>query len=453
MATISFSLLPASLTRFHDALVCLSKFGDSIGLEVEEDLLRLSVLNSSKSAYATFVFEPEIFFEKYEYGYAYRKFRCQVVLKALLSVFASRPNRRDKDTAVERCEIEVHEDSDETECRLVIRMICGLGVIKSYKLTYESTASSHAIFDQSQTTNEWSIEPVFLKEIAAHFSPSAEQLDFYSENNKVLFTSFTTKITDGKDTLRQPVHTSVAIDKKDFEHYLADDAMHVAINCKDFRAVISHADLAGAILTARFTRPCRPLQLAYEFEGARAEYTLMTTGAASPEDLPSSSRAVRELSARQASAPPVPAQVRAPAGRSTSSTSNTRPMAPPRGRPVRPLTGTATATAKTTTRGTTPATQTQDTTQPPPASSIKFDSLFVPADDDRQWDVAEDEEAEPEDMLGWDATADPNNDDGMFLRDAEPGPRRDPMDINEKDEMGFPPTQRMSQLHGLGLFD
>jgi cell cycle checkpoint control protein RAD9A len=31
----------------------------------------------------------------------------------------------------------------------------------------------------------------------------------------------------------------------------------------------------------------------------------------------------------------------------------------------------------------------------------------VPADDDRQWDVAEDEEPEAEDMLGWDATADP----------------------------------------------
>ncbi|KAL4964186.1 putative DNA repair protein rad9 [Aspergillus stella-maris] len=450
MATISFSLLPASLTQFHDALVCFSKFSDNVGLEIEEDLLRLSALNSSKSAYATFVFEPEIFFENYKYDYAHTKFSCQVFLKALLSVFTSRPNRRDKDTAVEKCEIEVHEDSDETECRLFIRMICGLGVIKSYKLKYESTAVVHAMFDQSQAMNEWSIEPVFLKEIAAHFSPSAEQLDFYSENNKVLFTSFTTKITDGKDTLRQPVHTSVAIDKKDFEHYLADDAMHIAINCKDFRAIISHADSSGASLTARFTRPCQPLQLAYDFEGARAEYTLMTTGAASPEDLPSSSRAVRELSARQASVPPVPAQVRAPAGRSTSATTNTRPMAPPRGRPVRPLTGTA-----TTTTGTTPATQTQDTTQPPPASSIKFDSLFVPADDDHQWDVAEDEEAEPEDMLGWDATADPNNDDGMgpFLRDTEPGSRRDPMDISEKDEMGIPPTQKMSQLHGLGLFD
>lgn len=70
-------------------------------------------------------------------------------------------------------------------------------MIKSYKLTYESTSIHHAVFDRSQAINEWSIDPLFLKEITTHFSPSAEQLDIYAENNKVIFTSFTTKITDG----------------------------------------------------------------------------------------------------------------------------------------------------------------------------------------------------------------------------------------------------------------
>jgi hypothetical protein len=34
---------------------------------------------------------------------------------------------------------------------------------------------------------------------------------------------------------------------------------------------------------------------------------------------------------------------------------------------------------------------------------MEFDSLFVPADDDRQWDEM-DEEEEPQDILGWDAS-------------------------------------------------
>lgn len=36
--------------------------------------------------------------------------------------------KKDKDTAVERCEVELHEDAQQTECRLSIRMICGLGM-------------------------------------------------------------------------------------------------------------------------------------------------------------------------------------------------------------------------------------------------------------------------------------------------------------------------------------
>ncbi|KAL2830733.1 Rad9-domain-containing protein [Aspergillus pseudoustus] len=448
MAALSFSLLPGSLLRMHDALVCLAKFSDTVSIEAEEDLLRLSALNSSKTGYSAFAFESDAFFEKYTFDvdrYAERsrsrgeKFSCQVFLKTLLSVFKGRTGGKDKDTAVERCEFEVHEDPDETECRLVIKMICGLGVIRSYKLTYESTAIQHAIFDRSAAINEWSIEPRFLKEITDHFSPSAEQLDIYSENNKVIFTSFTTKITHGKEILRQPVHTSVAIDKADFEQYLANDGVHVAISLKDFRAVIAHAETARIMITALYTRPCRPLQLAYDFEGIRTEFTFMTAGEPGPEDVPTSSRPVPQLSARQT-----------PALASVSQASNlaaSRQMPPPRGRPIRPLTGTS-ARAETVEQST------QATI--PPSSSLKFDSLFVPADDDRQWDVAGDDaaEAEAEDMLGWDASADLDNPDslGPRLRDSEPS-FGNPIDISHQDEMGIPPTQRISQLNGLGLFD
>lgn len=71
-------------------------------------------------------------------------------------------------------------------------------MIKLYKLTYEPVHVQHAIFDRARTTNQWSIEPKFLREIADHFSPSAEQLDVYSDGEKAIFTSFTTKITEGK---------------------------------------------------------------------------------------------------------------------------------------------------------------------------------------------------------------------------------------------------------------
>lgn len=180
--------------------------------------------------------------------------------------------------------------------------------------------------------------------------------------------------------------------------------MHIAISLKDFKAVISHADTAGVLVTARYTRPSRPLQFAYDYEGIKTEFTIMTTGEAGPDDVPSS-RGVRQLSARQTSAPaptpaPPPVQAQTQPAQASSST-NSRQMAPPRNRPVRPITGMSS-------RGTQPGTQpsTQATTQRAPSMGFE-DSLFVPADDDRQWDVAEEDDGEPEDMLGWDATADP----------------------------------------------
>jgi cell cycle checkpoint control protein RAD9A len=186
------------------------------------------------------------------------------------------------------------------------------------------------------------------------------------------------------EILKKPVHTSVAIDKKDFEYHLAEDNLHIAITLKDFKAVIAHAESANSLITARYTRPCRPLQLAYDFGGVKTEYTLMTTGE-SNGDIPDSSRGP-ELSARQT---PAPVNI------SQTSASNTRHMPPPRARSIRPLTGTPSASAR--------GTETNTESRRPPAS-IQLDSLFVPVDDDRQWDVPNEEEEAAEDRLGWDAT-------------------------------------------------
>ena len=118
--------------------------------------------------------------------------------------------------------MELHEDLQQAECRLTVKMICGLGkipcvdlvltasltmylgVIKSYKLTYEPAAIQHAIFDKSKATSMWTADPRFLKQLIEHFSLSAEQLDMYSDSGKAVFTSFTTKITDGKGMSSSP---------------------------------------------------------------------------------------------------------------------------------------------------------------------------------------------------------------------------------------------------------
>ncbi|KAJ5242867.1 Rad9/DDC1 [Penicillium citrinum] len=449
MTSLALSLGPPALVRLHDVLTCLSKFSDTVAIEAEHSALRLSVLNSTKTAFASFVCEKDIFFESYSFqvrtdgrasyqnqNQGQERFYCQILIKALLSIFRGRVDRH-KDTAVERCEMELHEEPHQAECRLTVKMICGLGVIKSYKLTYEPAAIQHAVFDRSKTTNQWTADPRFLRQIIDHFSLSAEQLDICAEAGKAAFTSFTTKITEGKEVLKYPVHTSVACDKKDFEEFIVEENMHIAINLKDFKAVVAHAETVNATVTARYTSPCKPMQLAYDFEGIHAEFTVMTRGEADVGETSSSGRAViPQFSQRQA---PTPAPISI-SRNETPQMARSMEMPPPpvRSRSIRPLNGSSTQ------ENLTPR-PTMD--KPSASASMDFDSLFVPADDDRQWDEMNDEDGEePQDILGWDASGKETYE--PVLRDIEPDFSRPnaPRKGGDNDEIGLPPTQRMSQV-------
>ena len=77
MPSLTFKLLPPSISRLHEALTCLAKFDETVYLEAFPSYLSLSTINTSKTAYANFKFDASStststaastgFFE--EYGY------------------------------------------------------------------------------------------------------------------------------------------------------------------------------------------------------------------------------------------------------------------------------------------------------------------------------------------------------------------------------------------------
>ena len=156
-----------------------------------------------------------------------------------------------------------------------------------------------------------------------------------------------------------------------------EDGLHIAINAKDFKAAVAHAETLNANVTARYSRPFRPLQLTYESDGIKCEFTLMTRGDDNDEDGEAAS-----------SSRPAPAQVLSARQTPVPRADKQTPQA--RERRVRPIVGTSNPA---------PTAEPEERRRPTP---IDLDnSLFVPADDDRQWDEPGEE---TEDMLGWDAT-------------------------------------------------
>ena len=72
------------------------------------------------------------------------------------------------------------------------------GVIKTYKLTYESVEVMHALFNKNAANNTWTISASTLRSFAEYFGANTEQLDISSANGHATFTSYTEKVANGQ---------------------------------------------------------------------------------------------------------------------------------------------------------------------------------------------------------------------------------------------------------------
>ncbi|OTA35403.1 hypothetical protein BTJ68_03207 [Hortaea werneckii EXF-2000] len=418
MAVLSFSLSPDATGRIYDALVCLSKFGDNVSLEARSDKLTITALNLSRTAYASFALDANVFFLEYQFTASSSsnggdRFTCQLLNKALQSVFKGRASEaRGRESPIERCDVTIQEQPDRTECRLVVKMISRNGMTKTYRLTYESVEVMHALL-------------------------ITEQLDLVAENDKAVFTSFTEKATNGKEVLKQPLETVITLHTGDFEEFHMQEQMHVVISVKDFRAVVTHAYTLGGPISAYFSLPTRPLQFSYQNFGMHCEFTFMTTG-----------------DFREASSTPNPKFVSTRSlSRHTSAAPQQTPQLPPTGPPAEMPPPTRLGFNKPL------SSQSQRPSLREQVSQPHFEdpdpeSLFLP--DDRTWDPPnyDGNDDEEEEMLGWDAA---NERAGMdfqrTFRDSgsvAPPPRQQRQrDPPASQTSGLEPTQRLSEQRGL----
>jgi cell cycle checkpoint control protein RAD9A len=343
--------------------------------------------------------------------------------KALLSVFKGRLyDPLGRDGAIDRCEVSVQERENEAQCRFIVKMVCNQGVIKTYKLTYEAVHVMHALFDRSVAKNRWSMHSGAVKEYIEYFGTKTEMLDIYAgEDGRCVFKSYTEKISNGKEILKHPLVTAVAVNTSDFDDFHVQAGMHVIISVKDFKAIVVHADTLKTSLKAFYSQPTRPLQFTYGCDGLLCEFTLMTSG-------------------NYTAAPPTPAP-QAMSSRQTSRASTTavereesrsfRSDMPP---PVQPA-ARRDGSARLGSRQASAAVQPQRSRQDP-------ESLFIPDDEDEAWAPMD---LDKEETLGWDASA--THDASAFptFTDSGKASRTSTSGTSEV----FEPTQRVSQIQGL----
>lgn len=410
-----------------------------------------TALNSSKSAYCAVTLDGKQFFSNYECvpdaGGTEGRFTCSMYTKALLSVFKGRLyDPLGRDGAVERCEVSLQDQENESHCRFIIKMVCNQGVTKTYRLTYEAVDVMHALFDRSVAQNRWSMHSGAIREYVEYFGTKTELLDIFTgEDGRCVFKSYTEKISDGKEILKHPLVTAVAVNTSDFEDFSVQAGLHIVISVKDFKAIVLHADTLKTSLRAYYSHPTRPLQFSYGCDGLLSEFTLMTSGdytgtPPTPTLTPRQPTATPQQQSRQASNAPSAASER-------TSTHSMRSEMPP---PVQPA-----SRRDQHGRLRNPGSR-QPSTAPPQSQTAGSqaepedeESLFVPHDDAR---MQEEEDAawapidyEKEETLGWDASAD--HDASVFptFRDSGSMSRTTTADSSTVIE----PTQRLSEIQGL----
>lgn len=148
MAVLSFSLSPESTGRIYELLICLAKFGESVAIEARKEKLTITALNLSRTAYASFSLDARTFFIEYVFNgkpntKGLDRFTCQLLNKALQSVFKGRANDvRGRESVVERCDVTVQDQPDKTQCRLIVKMICKHGMYLLYPYLFDCVADS-----------------------------------------------------------------------------------------------------------------------------------------------------------------------------------------------------------------------------------------------------------------------------------------------------------------------
>ncbi|XP_017392866.1 cell cycle checkpoint control protein RAD9A isoform X2 [Cebus imitator] len=231
------------------AVHSLSRIGDELYLDPLEDGLSLRTVNSSRSAYACFLFAP-LFFQHYQAATPGQDLlRCKILMKSFLSVFRSLAML---EKTVEKCCISLNGQSS----RLVVQLHCKFGVRKTHNLSFQDCESLQAIFDPASCPHMLRAPARVLGEAVLPFPPALAEVTLgVGRGHRVILRSYHEEEADS--TVKAMV-TEVCLGEEDFQQLQAQEGVAITFCLKEFRGLLSFAESANLNLSIHFDAPGRP---------------------------------------------------------------------------------------------------------------------------------------------------------------------------------------------------
>ena len=264
---------------FGRAIHCLSRMGDELFLEALKDGLALRTVNSSRSAYACFLFKAE-FFSEYKQGCdeidasnPSELLKCKISMKSVLAIFKSLGTI---EKTVEHCKIEFKP----TECRLIFTMYCKHGIIKTHNLTYQECESLQAVFAKELCPNLIQTPAKVLLDTVSNFPNSCEEITLRVSPDSLKIKNF---VDQEQDPMRV-MHTEMTLTPEEFDNFQIGIDTVVTFCLKELRAVLSFSEFANQPVTLHFEHAGKPIVFSLDNDALYSGDFVMATLA--EDDMP-----------------------------------------------------------------------------------------------------------------------------------------------------------------------
>ncbi|XP_051274974.1 cell cycle checkpoint control protein RAD9A [Dicentrarchus labrax] len=266
------------------AIHSLSRIGDELYVEPQEDGLSLRSVNSSRSAYACFLFAP-LFFSRYTIPSGHT-FRCKMAIKSVQAVFRSLASL---EKTVEKCDIVL----DEQKNRLTFTLHCKHGLLKTHNLSFQDSESLQAVFDKDSYANVFRSHPRLLVDTVVHFPPSLEEVTVSVSDERMWVRNHVEEEDQSKAML-----TELCLASDEFDHFAVRIHNSVTFCLKELRGLLVFAESTGLPISMYFDEPGSPVVLSVTDSVLEGNFVLATLS-----DDPNH----RKNNSRRALTPPPPA--------------------------------------------------------------------------------------------------------------------------------------------------
>lgn len=257
---------------FGRAIHSLSKIGEELYIEPLAHGLALRTVNSSRSAYACFLFSPS-FFQHYDDGTppisdqdSDDAIKCKIAIKSCLTVFKSMST---VEKTVEKCQITLNVQ----RARLVFKLYCKHGIVKTHNLAFIECETLQAVFSKDMCPNQLTAQPRLLCDTVINFQSNQEEVSLIVSPEKITFKNY----VDDEPDPSKVVHTALNLDPDEFDNFQIGVDTDITFCLKEFRAVLAFAEITAMPLNIKFETSGRPIVLSIDADSAfEANFVLAT---------------------------------------------------------------------------------------------------------------------------------------------------------------------------------